>query len=134
MGEMTGVRHREGHQRGQIKVGRVGIDHRCTEATTARGLDTPNYPHYCKVSRGARISTSSRGYCTDGGCLRGGGGEEGAMTIEQLVLPAPCHPAIMAIAHEIPLSRHLGKTKTAQRIFQRFYWPTLHADVARFCW
>ena len=39
----------------------------------------------------------------------------------------------MAVAHEIPLGGHLGKTKTSQRLLQRFYWPTLYADVAKFC-
>ena len=53
--------------------------------------------------------------------------------IRQLVLPTSCREAVMAIAHEIPLGGHLGKTKTTQRLLQRFYWPTLYSDVERFC-
>ena len=53
--------------------------------------------------------------------------------VHQLVLPAQCRDAALAIAHEIPLGGHLGKTKTAQRLLRRFYWPTLYADVAKFC-
>ena len=31
------------------------------------------------------------------------------------------------------MAGHLGKTKTVSRILQRFYWPSLHCDVAKFC-
>ena len=55
-------------------------------------------------------------------------------TIEQRVLQAKCIDVALAIAHEIPIGgRHLGKTKTAQRLLQRFYWPTLNRDVAKYC-
>ena len=37
------------------------------------------------------------------------------------------------MAHTIPLAGHLGKDKTARRILQRFYWPTLYRDVAELC-
>lgn len=33
----------------------------------------------------------------------------------------------------IPLAGHLGKYKTARRILQRFYWPTLYKDVQESC-
>ena len=39
---------------------------------------------------------------------------------------------VLQLAHDIPLSSHLGK-KTTQRILQRFYWPTIHHDVAEYC-
>ena len=39
----------------------------------------------------------------------------------------------MRLAHSIPLAGHLGKTKTASRILQRFYWPTLFKDVGTYC-
>ena len=38
------------------------------------------------------------------------------MTPEQLVLPMQCCKAVLEVAHDIPLSGHLGKRKTAQRI------------------
>ena len=53
--------------------------------------------------------------------------------IEQLVLPVECREEVLKIAHDIPLSGHLGKDKTARRILQRFYWPTLYRDVAKHC-
>ena len=61
------------------------------------------------------------------------GSESTHDTIHQLVLPAKYQDTALAIAHEIPLGGHLGKTKTAQCLLQQFYWPTLHADVANFC-
>lgn len=39
----------------------------------------------------------------------------------------------MELAHSVPLGGHLGKKKTAARICGRFYWPTVHRDVADFC-
>ena len=38
-----------------------------------------------------------------------------------------------SIAHDIPFAGHLGRDKTTQRILRRFYWPTLFADVKRYC-
>ena len=58
--------------------------------------------------------------------------EEGMM-VEQLVLPVRCRGVVIKLAHEIPLAGHLGKDKTAKRILQRFYWPTVHKDVTEFC-
>lgn len=55
------------------------------------------------------------------------------MSVEQLVLPVQCRRTVLQVAHDIPMSGHLGKEKTAQRILQRFYWPTLYGDVAEYC-
>ena len=53
--------------------------------------------------------------------------------VDQLVLPLQCRGVVLKMAHDIPLAGHLGKEKTAQRILQRFYWPTLYHDVAEYC-
>ena len=45
--------------------------------------------------------------------------------VEQLVLPQQCRESVLQLAHSIPLVGHLGKRKMADRILQRFYWPTL---------
>ena len=56
------------------------------------------------------------------------------MSVEQLVLPRQCKELVMKIAHLVPMAGHLGQDKTVQRILQwRFYWPSVHQDVARFC-
>ena len=61
------------------------------------------------------------------------GRDTDAMTVEQLVLPSPCRRTVLKVAHQIPLAGHLGKTKTADRVRQRFYWPSLFKDVEEFC-
>ena len=58
---------------------------------------------------------------------------EGDEAVEQMVLPRACRVTVMKLAHNIPMAGHMGKTKTAKRILQWFYWPTLHRDVADFC-
>ena len=55
------------------------------------------------------------------------------MSVEQLVLPVQCRRTVLQVAHDIPMSGHLGKEKTAQSVLQRFYWPTLYRDVAEYC-
>ena len=56
-----------------------------------------------------------------------------SIAVDQLVLPAKCRRKVMEMAHNIPLAGHLGKKKTTDRVLQRFYWPTLHRDIAEFC-
>ena len=55
------------------------------------------------------------------------------MVIEQLVIPVKYHKTILDLAHQIPMAGHMGKDKTARRILQRFYWPTVFKDVAEYC-
>ena len=52
---------------------------------------------------------------------------------EQLVLPQACRQAVLHMAHNILLTGHLGREKTADRILQRFFWPGIHADVEMHC-
>ena len=54
-------------------------------------------------------------------------------TVEQLVLPQSYRGLVLQLAHSIPLAGHLSKVKTTNRILQRFYWPTVYRDVARYC-
>ena len=53
--------------------------------------------------------------------------------VRQLVLPTQCRKAVLQLAHEIPLSGHLRKKKTLQRVLQRFYWPSVCRDIANWC-
>ena len=87
-----------------------------------------------KVAEGARDLPSREGFYFQNNLLYHrwkpkGGGE----AVEHLVLPAKCRDIVMAISHEIPLGGYLGKTKTSQRLLQRFYWPTVYHDVANYC-
>ena len=53
--------------------------------------------------------------------------------IQQLVLPHSCRQQVLTLAHSVPLAGHLGRKKTFKRLALRFYWPTMHKDVADFC-
>ena len=90
-----------------------------------------------QVARGQPSTVAGQGFFERDGLLyrrwipsqsMGGGSE-----IEQLVLPTPCRKAVLQLAHEIPLTGHLGRKKTSQWILQRFYWPSLFKDVTAFC-
>ena len=82
-------------------------------------------------------SAAGIGFFRRNGCLYrrwvppGRDGDE--MGVDQLVLPLQCRQTVLQLAHDIPLAGHLGRDKTARRILQRFYWPTLYKDVAEFC-
>ena len=54
------------------------------------------------------------------------------MTVHQLVLPSLYRTTVLQLAHSIPLAGHFGKNKTAERVRQRFHWPTLFRDVENF--
>ena len=60
-------------------------------------------------------------------------GRDESLEVHQLVLPLQCRRAVLHLAHQIPLAGHLGKSKTADRVRQRFYWPTLFQDVEELC-
>ena len=56
-----------------------------------------------------------------------------AHSIQQLVLPTQCRPAVLKLAHNIPMAGHLGKKKTADRVLSRFYWPGVFRDIEDHC-
>ena len=91
------------------------------------------------VRRGTEgeISPAGRGFFKKEGLIyrrwTPPGRDEEEMAIEQLVLPQKCRKVVLELAHNIPLAGHKGKNKTAQRIMQRFYWPTLYKDTAEYC-
>ena len=51
----------------------------------------------------------------------------------QIVVPSSYRPHILSLAHDTPMSGHLGINKTYQRILEHFYWPNLRKDVVGFC-
>lgn len=53
--------------------------------------------------------------------------------VYQIVVPAVYRRDIMAIAHETPMTGHLGLNKTYHKILSQFYWPKLRNDVSEFC-
>ncbi|KAI2655642.1 Transposon Ty3-I Gag-Pol polyprotein [Labeo rohita] len=51
----------------------------------------------------------------------------------QIVLPFGYRAAVLKLAHDHPLSGHLGSTKTFMRVAKYFYWPGLRSAVAKHC-
>ena len=53
--------------------------------------------------------------------------------IQQVVVPKPYRSEIMAMAHDLPVSGHLGVKKTTDRILRQFFWPGINSDVRQYC-
>ena len=51
----------------------------------------------------------------------------------QIVVPSSYRFHILSLAHDTPMSGHLGINKTYQMILEHFYWPNLRKDVVEFC-
>ena len=51
----------------------------------------------------------------------------------QIVVPKSYRHEILSIAHESPMSGHLGINKTYHKIVNHFYWPGLKSDVSKYC-
>jgi hypothetical protein len=51
----------------------------------------------------------------------------------RLYVPAgPFRASLIAEAHDIAISGHLGRTKTLERLTRAFYWPNMHRVVAEY--
>ena len=51
----------------------------------------------------------------------------------QIVVPRVYRPEILNLAHETPMSGHLGVNKTYHKILNHFYWPGINSDVSQHC-
>lgn len=130
-------RYRQKHQKGgessSLEKDRHTLDISAQELISLQGTD----PTLVEVRKAAKSYSSSAGvgfFEKNGLIYRhwippGRGTED--MAVDQLVLPQQCRSTVLDLAHRIPLAGHLGRDKTAQRIMQRFYWPTLYSDVAQ---
>ena len=54
-------------------------------------------------------------------------------TVYQIVVPTVHRREILELAHDLPVSGHLGVRKTYNRVLQHFFWPGLKRDVAKWC-
>ncbi|XP_076851553.1 uncharacterized protein LOC143502752 [Brachyhypopomus gauderio] len=50
--------------------------------------------------------------------------------VHQIVVPQPFRTHVLSLAHDHPLSGHLGIRKTVQRLLQHFFWPAMKSDVS----
>ena len=51
----------------------------------------------------------------------------------QIVVPKIYRSEILSLAHENPMSGHLGVNNTYHKILNHFYWPGLKTDVSNYC-
>ena len=51
----------------------------------------------------------------------------------QIVVPKIYRSEILSLAHETPMSGHLGVNKTYHKILNHFYWPGLKTEVSNYC-
>ena len=51
----------------------------------------------------------------------------------QIEVPRVYRPEILNLAHETPMSGHLGVNKTYHKILNHFYWPGIKSDVSQHC-
>ena len=61
------------------------------------------------------------------------GSPPGLFELKQLVLLVECRAIVLKLAHEVPLAGYLEVTKSKNRILQRYYWPGVFKDVAKYC-
>ena len=59
-------------------------------------------------------------------------GEKGE-TVYQIMVPTAYRQEVLELAHDLPISGHLGISKTYNRGLQHFYWPDLKRDMAKWC-
>ena len=58
---------------------------------------------------------------------------EKGKTVYQIVVPTVHRREVLELAHDLPMSGHLGVRKTYNRVLQHFFWPGLKRDVAKWC-
>ena len=58
---------------------------------------------------------------------------DGERYVDRVVVPESYRNEILRVGHTIPLSGHLGISKTHSRIATHFFWPGLHFDVRKYC-
>ena len=59
--------------------------------------------------------------------------QEDWKVVHQIVIPSVYRKEVIGVAHDSPLSGHLGVNKTYNRILNHFFWPRLRQDVADYC-
>ena len=92
-----------------------------------------------KARNGATYEESME---TDGFFLKGGllmhrrfnkSVHNGVRFVDRIVIPESYRNEILRIGHTIPLSEHMGTSKTLSRIGTHIYWPGLALDIRKYC-
>ena len=53
--------------------------------------------------------------------------------IHQIVVPKIYRNDILSLAHDLPMSGHMGVSKTYNKILNHFFWGKMKQDVAEYC-
>ena len=56
----------------------------------------------------------------------------GDKTMEQVCVPKSLRPAVLKVSHDLILAGHCGARRTLTRLRERFYWPGVTIDVAKY--
>ena len=51
----------------------------------------------------------------------------------QIVVPHILRQKLMSVAHDLPLSGHLGKNKMYAKMMKTYHWPKMYNDIAYYC-
>src|SRR5215469_13673362 len=60
-------------------------------------------------------------------------GDREKLIQDKLLVPKNLRMNLLTIAHDMPMSGHLGTKKTLERINRVFHWPNINDNVRRFC-
>ena len=52
--------------------------------------------------------------------------------IEQVVVPSVLRPTVLSTAHDLLLAGHCGTRRTLARVLNKFWWPNITVDVAKY--
>ena len=51
----------------------------------------------------------------------------------QIVVPRAYRKTVIGLAHDTPMSGHLGVTKTYHKVLAHFFWPKMRRDIVNYC-
>ena len=51
----------------------------------------------------------------------------------QIVVPRAYRKTVIGLAHDTPMSGHLGVTKTYHKVLAHFFWQNMRRDIVNYC-
>ena len=54
-------------------------------------------------------------------------------SLVQIMVPVPLRAQILSLGHDMPLSAHMGISRTLARVSSSFFWPKMTVEVRKFC-
>ena len=111
----------------------IGVDI-TREQLIALQQSDPSLEHVRSVLRNEPPSTET-GYFLHNGIMtrRYFSSSEVKPYVDQVVIPRACRSKFLELAHDIPLSGHLGQDKTRNRLLAHYFWPGIYSDVRHYC-